>query len=366
MSKIGDDVKHLFAHLGLDPEDYRELNPVNDADGDESEPADKRAGDDSPHVDLTQDDGERDAPEKDSEAVLDDAVPDGPKADLPDADEVPTPDARKPPTIEAQREEPPQPLRDAQAQDEPAAETGPERWSLLSQFEDPAGAVDDADIEGVDDEQWPAIAPEPALPPRVQDEPHEHDGHAQGPADDDKPGVLERARRLFGRDTDAETQDQETAWQEASPDAPQDRSDADAVAGQDVAAEEFWDEVAPQGGGDVDIDAVIARAQSEPADDAPPAREPVASPTPAQAPDAPPAPPPRPEPEAAPRATPAQDSALGGLMERLRAGPAEREARSPRLHLELDAPEREPASGGADRDTSLDSVFARLKRMRRE
>ena len=363
MSKKGDDVKHLFAHLGLNPDDYRELNPVNDSDGDESE-AEAAADDNWPHVDVKQ--PAQQAPKNDVPEATDAAPDDAPndrqdapapaaEAKRPPAVEEPPEIRRKPPEVDATPEEPVAAVRDP--------DPGPERWSLLSRFDDPAGALDDAEIEGIDDDNWPAVAEAPSLPPRVQEEDHTVED------DTARPGVLAKARRLFGAsDRDDPSGSSEGGWDEAAPgDSVAEARDA-AEAG-DAAAEEFWDEVVPQGAGDVDIDAVIARAQN---DRSPEPAAPLAPEKPStrdvrvSAP-----PPPEPanlEPPAAserPRVPPADDSALGGLMARLRAGPGEREQRTPRLTLELDAPERDTASALEPEDTRLESVFARLKRMRR-
>lgn len=368
MSNKGDDVKTLFAHLGLNPDDYRELHQPDEADS--------AAGHDTdnwPHVDPTPqrseppkrqepkpavapepavpprvqaDDEKSDAREAVDQAaeydpvddVLDDALVEQ-RTLRPDADEPPevdVPEVREPErdthTPDPVVEEPPHrrsPRFAAEpAMPEVAAEAGPERWSLLANFDDLAGNPPEAEIEGLDTPEQTAA-----------------DTHAA--VDDDRVDQPTVKRRLFGGQDDADTR---------SHDVPADE--------QPPSADEFWDEVVPQGHGDVDIDALIEQAEpaetqrpapEKPSAASPPAREaePRRAPEPAAE---------RPRPTARPVDA---DSALGGMMARLRAGPGPRQQTKARISLTLDAPARETVADDAPADADLKSVLQRLKATRR-
>lgn len=366
MSSKGDDVKTLFAHLGLDPEDYRELGDSDQA-GDARPAAEEdnwpHIGDDAasksaeadshsepeqqtpepPRVEpgpsvpprLTDDvredrQADRGAPQYADDDLIDDVLDDalaGQQTEPAHKAVDPEPQSQRSRAPEVRAPEPPAPARETAG---PAAmesqfaqrgvEAGPERWSLLSSFDDMAGDTPEADIEGLDeaDEPWPQM--------RDEQEPA---------AEESGPGFVAKAKRLFRADEDA-SDDAQRPVRHQRQDPPASEP-----------ADDFWDEVAPQGHGDVDIDAVLARA--EPADDA--AAEVYAEPeVPAQ---------PKPAPSVD------SDSALGGVMARLRAGPGPRPQAKPRLNLALDAPKREAVREEAPRDTDLASVLQRLKSTRR-
>ena len=212
---------------------------------------------------------------------------------------------------------------------------GPERWSLLSNFDDMASDPLEAQIEGLDDQQEQtrvtASAPQPDA----------RDTAASGP------GLVAKAKRLF-----AVQDDPREAPARAEPPA------------DDTESDEFWDEVAPPAQGDVDIDAVLARAEQA---DEPP--QPPQPPEPDNAREAEPTPQ-HAEPPVAPTPTPARpvadDSALGNLMARLRAGPGPRTTTKATINLELDAPTRQVTRESTPQDADLTSVFNRLKTTRRD
>ena len=379
----GDDVKTLFAHLGLDPEDYREL----EGDAAQSAEAQPEPEDNWPHLDqsadsapeqpqskqpppavapsvpprLSPDDEAADEqnnerPEDDYaeddviDEVLGDALArrgqsDPAEADMLDAVDNPAIQTQPPPNTPREPEPEPEAAREPVADPEP----GPERWSLLSQFDDLAGDPPEATIDGLDDgdvgetsdaeDDWPRSAPD-ALDPDA----------GQGPK------LVAKAKRLFRK--------QDTERYDSAEPVPGGRR-AEPAGGSEETADEFWDEVAPQAHGNVDIDAVIARAEPAPAAETPP-------PAPTQKPTAPkaverPEPEPAPEPEQQVPIRPLdENSALSGVMARLRAGPGPRSDAKTRLKLELDAPARTRASDEPERDAKLSSVFERLKTTRRD
>ena len=377
MSKKGDDVKTLFAHRGLDPEDYRELSDSDEsaegraADEDKwphlgetdaasrqpaggarlepeqqsdntphSQPAQSTHAEPGPSVPprLTDDDrddppADRVAPQYTDDDLIDDLLDDAlagqqPAPEQSTADSVPRSAPEAPPQAPTRDTAGPAAMESQFAQS--GVEAGPERWSLLSSFDDMAGDTPEAQIDGLDDAeaQWPKtsdVAEQVAHSPEASEQ----------AADETAPGFVAKAKRLFRSDEEvADDADRLARRERQQPPASE-------------TADDFWDEVAPQGQGDVDIDAVLARA--EPADDA--EAEIYAEPE-------------VPAPRSATRPV-SSDSALGGVMARLRAGPGPRPQAKPRLNLALDAPKREAVREEAPRDEDLASVLRRLKSTRR-
>ena len=347
MSKKGDDVKTLFAHLGLDPEDYRELG----GDEDTADTGAKPDDDNWPHLDqpaatdeppeaeqeppplptegsvpprMADDGDDAEASDRDHGSLQDDVVDDvlddayaARQADAPADSEPDTPTEQPAPKREAPKVAAPPPR--AARMPEAGVEPGPERWSLLSNFDDLAGDPPEAHIEGLDE------TPEPSQPERSWP------AVSVPVAEAASEGLVDKAKRLFRSQGEADAR-------------PARRS------GPANTADEFWDEVAPQVPGDATSSAAQDKAGSD--DDEPQAEERYA------------------EPELPRRHAPApqsdKDSALGSVMARLRAGPGPRAQTKARLNLELDAPTRKSVREDSTQDADLSSVFNRLKTTRRD